>query len=186
MRIGSVNLQFCGFGGQGIVLSAIIFGTAAVKGAGLNALQTQSYGSESRGGQCQAELILSEEPINSPIADQVDILVAMSQSALDRYLARLRSGGTLLIDPELVVPPKRSDIKTIEVPATQAASEIGAKIAANMVILGFIQQATGLVSEEDLYKSIRENVPAKFLEVNLEAAKCGIALASGQKVRVEG
>lgn len=63
MRIGSVNLQFCGFGGQGIVLSAIIFGTAAVKGAGLNALQTQSYGSESRGGQCQAELILSAEQI---------------------------------------------------------------------------------------------------------------------------
>ena len=186
MRIGSVNLQFCGFGGQGIVLSAIIFGTAAVKGAGLNALQTQSYGSESRGGQCQAELILSAESINSPIADQVDILVAMSQSALDRYLDRLCSGGTLLIDPELVVPPERSDIKTIEVPATQAASEIGAKIVANMVILGFIQQATGLISEEDLYKSIRENVPAKFLEVNLEAAKRGIALANDQKVKVEG
>jgi len=110
----------------------------------------------------------------------------MSQSALDRYLDRLCSGGTLLIDPELVLPPKRSDIKTIKVPATQAASEIGANIVANMVILGFIQQAAGLVSEEDLYKSIRENVPAKFLEVNLEAAKRGIALASGQKVKVEG
>jgi len=184
MGIGPVNLQFCGFGGQGIVLSAIIFGTAAVKGAGLNALQTQSYGSESRGGQCQAELILSEEPINSPIADQVDILVAMSQSALDRYIDRLRPGGTLLIDPELVVPPKCSDINSIEVPATQIASEIGAKIAANMVMLGFIQQATGLVTEEDLYKSIRESVPTKFLNVNLEAAKHGIALAYDQKVKV--
>ena len=157
-----------------------------MKGAGLNALQTQSYGSETRGGQCQAELIISEESINSSIADQVDILVTMSQSALDRYLGRLRSGGTLIIDPELVVRPERSDIKVFEVPATQAASEIGAKIAANMVILGFIQQATELILDEDLYASIRENVPAKFLEVNLEAAKRGITLASDQKAKVEG
>ena len=185
MRTGSVNLQFCGFGGQGIVLSSVIFGAAAVEEAGLNAAQTQSYGSEARGGQCQAELILSEEPINSPIADQVDILVAMSQSALDRYLDRLRSGGTLIIDPELVVRPERSNIKIIDVPAAQTASKIGPKIIANLVILGFIQQATGLISEEDLYESIRENVPTKFLEVNLEAAKRGIALASDQNVKVE-
>ncbi len=186
MGSGPINLQFCGFGGQGIILSAVIFGTAAVKGAGLNALQTQSYGSETRGGQCQAELIVSKESINSSIADRVDILIAMSQSALDRYLGRLRSGGTLIIDPELVTRPERSDIKVFEVWATQVASEIGAKIAANMVILGFIQQVTRLISEEDLYASIRENVPAKFLEVNLEAAKRGITLASDQKAKVEG
>ena len=64
-----VRLQFCGFGGQGIVLSSVIFGTAAVLTAGLNAVQTQSYGSEARGGECQAELILAQEPIHSPLAD---------------------------------------------------------------------------------------------------------------------
>ncbi len=181
----AVNLQFCGFGGQGIILSAVILGMAVVKGAGLNALQTQSYGSEARGGQCQAELIVSPEPINSPLADQIDILVAMSQPALNRYLDRLRPGGTLLIDPGLVATPERSDIKTIKVPATQTASEIGPKIIANMVVLGFVQQATGLISEADLYQAIEENVPAKFLEVNLKAAKCGMALARKQNVKVE-
>jgi len=184
-----VNLQFCGFGGQGIILSAVILGTAAVKEAGLNALQTQSYGSEARGGQCQAELIVSPEPINSPLADHVDILIAMSQSALDRYLDRLRPGGILLIDPGLVATPERSDIKIAKVPAkvpaTQTASEIGPKIIANMVVLGFVQQATGLISEADLYQAIRENVPAKFLEVNLKAAKCGMELARKQNVKVE-
>ena len=114
-----------GFGGQGIVLSSVIFGTAAVERAGLNAVQTQSYGSEARGGECQAELILSEGPIHSPLADRVDILVAMSQLALDRYLDRLRAGGTLILDPELVEKPERSDIKIVRVPATQMASEIG-------------------------------------------------------------
>lgn len=185
MRNERANLQFCGFGGQGIVLSAVIFGTAAVTQAGLNAVQTQSYGSEARGGQCQAELILSEGPLNSPLADQVDILVAMSQSALDRYLDRLRSGGTLILDSEPVGRPKRSDIKIIGVPATQTASEIGPKIVANMVMLGFLQQATGLISQEDLLEAIHSNVRPKFLEVDLEAAKRGIALAKDQNVKVE-
>jgi len=185
MRHNRVTLQFCGFGGQGIVLSSVILGTAAVERAGLNAVQTQSYGSEARGGECQAELILSEGPIHSPLADQVDILVAMSQLALDRYLGRLRAGGTLILDPELVEKPERSDIKIVRVPATQMASEIGPRIIANMVMLGFLQQATGLVSEDDLYETIRGNVQQNFLKMNLEAAERGIALAKEQNVTVE-
>ena len=83
MKIKNTNIRFCGFGGQGIVLSAIIFGTTAVTKAGLNAVQMQSYGSEARGGECQAEVIVSEEIIESPLADSMDVLVAMSQSALN-------------------------------------------------------------------------------------------------------
>jgi 2-oxoglutarate ferredoxin oxidoreductase subunit gamma len=180
-----IRFQFCGFGGQGIVLSSVIFGTAAVLTAGLNAVQTQSYGSEARGGECQAELILAKGPIYSPLADQVDILVAMSQLALDRYLDRLRAGGTLILDPELVEMPKRTDIQAVQVPATEIASELGARIAANMVMLGFLQQATGLVSEEGLFETIRENVPAKLVDVNLQAARHGMALAREQNVAVE-
>lgn len=185
MRQGRVTLQFCGFGGQGIVLSSVVFGTAAVTRAGLNAVQTQSYGSEARGGECQAELILSDGPINSPLADQVDILVAMSGLALDRYLGRLRSGGTLILDPEMVEKPERPDIKIAPVPATQIASEIGPSIIANMVMLGFLQQATGLISKDDLYETIRHNVPPKFIRMNLQAAQRGIALAQDLNISVE-
>jgi len=185
MRKDRVTLQFCGFGGQGIVLSSVVFGTAAVTRAGLNAVQTQSYGSEARGGECQAELILAEGPIHSPMADQVDILVAMSQLALNRYLDRLPSGGTLIIDPELVDKPDRLNIQIIQVPATQIASEIGPRIIANMVMLGFLQHGTGLISADDLFDIIRDNVPQKFLEVNLEAAKRGMALAKEQGFSVE-
>jgi len=185
MRRGRVTLQFCGFGGQGIVLSSVVFGTAAVTRAGLNAVQTQSYGSEARGGECQAELILSKGPIHSPLADQVDILVAMSQLALNRYLDRLKPGGTLILDPELVGEPERSNIQITQVPATEIASEIGPRIIANMVMLGFLQQATGLMSEEDLYETVRDNVPQKYLEMNLQAAKRGMALAQDQNFSVE-
>jgi 2-oxoglutarate ferredoxin oxidoreductase subunit gamma len=180
-----VVLQFCGFGGQGIVLSAVILGTAAVTKAGLNAVQTQSYGSEARGGECQAELILAEGPIHSPLADRVDILVAMSQLALDRYLGRLQPGGTLIIDPELVQAPERADIQLLRVPATEIAVQAGHRIAANMVMLGFLQEATGLLSAEDLSQTIRDTVPAKFVDVNLKAARRGMALARQQKARVK-
>ena len=184
------TIQFCGFGGQGIVLSSVILGTAAVTKAGLNGVQTQSYGSEARGGECQAELILSQGPINSPLAERVDILVAMSQSALNKYLERLRPGGTLIIDPELVDVPAaytggQGGKSLAQVPATRIASDLGARIAANMVMLGFLQQATGILSKDALTDTIRDNVPSRFLEVNLEAAAQGMALARETGFQVE-
>lgn len=186
MRERGVTLQFCGFGGQGIILSSVILGAAAVTKAGLNACQTQSYGSEARGGECQAEVIVSARPIDSPVADQADILIAMSQSAFNRYIGRLRSGGALIYDPELVDSgSERKDIQVIAVPATQIAAEIGTKLAANMVMLGFLQQVTGMFKQEDLFAAIRENVKGRFVEVNLKAAGRGIELANQQGVRVE-
>ncbi len=172
-----VTIQFCGFGGQGIVLSSVIFGTTAVLHSGMNAVQTQSYGSEARGGECQAELILSQEPIKSPLADQLDILVAMSQPALNQYLKRLKPGGTLIFDPEYVFRPDRSDIRVISVPATDSAGQLGNKIVANMFMLGFIQQITGLISADGLLDVISNNVPQRYIELNLKAAQAGMALA---------
>ncbi|MGQ9598904.1 MAG: 2-oxoacid:acceptor oxidoreductase family protein [Anaerolineae bacterium] len=185
MRQDRIALQFCGFGGQGIVLLSVVLGTAAVTKAGFYAVQTQSYGSEARGGECQAELILSKSPIRAPLTDRVDILVAMSQLALDRYLGRLRPGGILIIDPELVQVPDRSDIRIIQVPATEIATQIGGRIAANMVMLGFLQGVMGLVSEEDLFDTIRDQVPPRYLDLNLEATRRGIALASPHQFQGE-
>jgi 2-oxoglutarate ferredoxin oxidoreductase subunit gamma len=178
-------LQFCGFGGQGIVLSAVVFGAAAVTQAGLEAVQTQSYGSEARGGECQAELIISAEPIDSPLADQVDILVARSQPALGRYIDRIKPGGTLILDPALVDPPERDDVEVVEVRAAETASELGNEIVANMVTLGFLQQATGLVSADDLDEAIRSSVPERFVDLNLRAAERGRVLAKEQGTTVE-
>jgi 2-oxoglutarate ferredoxin oxidoreductase subunit gamma len=186
MREQGVTVQFCGFGGQGIILSSVILGAAAVTKAGLNATQTQSYGSEARGGECQAEVIVSPTPIDSPVADQSDILIAMSQSAYERYISRLRSGGTLIYDPELVDwGEKRRDIKVVSVPATQIATEMGAKLSANVVMLGFLQQATGMFKPENLFAAIQENVKQRFVDINLKAAGKGMELAKQERVCVE-
>ncbi len=174
-----LRIQFCGFGGQGIILLSVLFGTAAVTRGGMNAVQTQSFGSEARGGACQSELILSTREIYSPMSDEVDILVAMSQEAIEKYLGKLKSRGTLIIDSDLVESPARDDIEIIKLPATRIADEIGQKIAANMVILGFLQEMTDIFSKEDLLAVIRENVSGKFIELDIKAAEQGISLAQG-------
>lgn len=185
MANDTLKIQFCGFGGQGIVLLSLLFGSAAVLKAGLNAVQTQSYGSEARGGECQAEVIVSKDPIGSPLADQMDILVAMSQSALEKYLFRLKSNGVLILDPEFTEVPERSDIEIHEVPATQIAGSLGVKLAANVVMFGFLQAATGLYTPEDMIEIVRENVPANLVAVNLEAAAKGSTLARESGILLE-
>jgi 2-oxoglutarate ferredoxin oxidoreductase subunit gamma len=182
---GQINIQFCGFGGQGIILLAVAFGTTVVTKVGLNAVQTQSYGSEARGGECQAEVIVSDEIIDSPLADKMDILVSMSQPALEKYLPRLKPAGMLVYDPEFVEVIGRRDIRKFEAPATRIAGELGVKLAANMVMLGYIHQAIGLSKEADLFEVVRDNVPARFVDVNVEAARRGIVLAKQHDARFE-
>ena len=94
------KITLCGFGGQGIILTAVMLGTAAVTKGGLYAVQTQSYGSEARGGQCQAELIIDTAPINSPVAEKKNLLVALFQSAYEKYIPTLSEDGVLVIDAD--------------------------------------------------------------------------------------
>ena len=180
MNESRLNMRFCGFGGQGIVLASIIFGTTSVKKAGLNAVQMQSYGSEARGGECQAEIIVSKNSIESPLADKMDVLVVMSQPALDKFMPTLKDGGVLIYDPAFVKPPNRNGIESIAVPATRTADAIGVKLAANMVMLGYLQGLLDIFSQEDLLQVISENVPQKYLDANLQAAKNGMDLVAGK------
>ena len=184
MKSLAINIRFCGFGGQGIVLSAIVLGTAVVTRQNLYAAQTQSYGSEARGGQCQAELIISDKVINAPHADKKDILIALSQSALDRYISSLKPEGILIIDPFLVTDTLDSKFRTFEVAATEKAAKLGNKIAANMVLLGFLQATTGLITRDDLIDTVKETVHKEYVTLNLKAVDAGIKMAEGVKMEV--
>jgi 2-oxoglutarate ferredoxin oxidoreductase subunit gamma len=172
-------IRFCGFGGQGIILSSVIFGTAAVEYGGMHGVQTQSFGSEARGGECKSELTLSDEQIYSPVADKADILVAMSQQAYSKYKHTLKKGGLLVIDPDMVKNAEEQKNTTmVKVPATTTAFEkIGNRITANMVILGFLQDFTGLISEKDLKEAVRSSISKKFLDLDLRAVDEGIKIS---------
>ena len=171
------RISLCGFGGQGIILSAVILGTTAVTKADLYAVQTQSYGSEARGGHCQAELIIQDKPINSPIAETKNLLVAMFQTAYEKYIDTLDEDGVLVIDPQLVTKIVRPIKHTLEIPATQIAVDLGNRMAANMVVLGFLSEALDLMSRDDLISVLESTVNPRFLELNIKAVDAGIAYA---------
>lgn len=181
-----VSIRFCGFGGQGIVLSAVILGTAAVTQRDLYAVQTQSYGSEARGGQCQSELIISDKPVMSPVTERKDIMVAMFQTALDSYLPYLKEDGILIVDPDMVGDLHGTKAKVLKVRATETALELGNRVCSNMVVLGYFQGATQFVSRDDLVATMKDLLPAKFHELNTKAIDAGIRLADGISVTFAG
>lgn len=180
-----LSIGISGFGGQGIILTAIILGTAAVKKENLYAVQTQSYGSEARGGQCQAELIIYDKPINSPTTKYKDILICLFQSALERYFPTLKRKGILIVDPKLVTKIPSINANIYKVPATETAIKIGNRIAANMVILGFLQKLIKIISEDDLREAISSTVPEKYININLKAFNAGVHFAKDLDITKE-
>ena len=164
-----------GFGGQGVVTVGKILGAAAVLYDRKNAVQTQSYGPESRGGACKSEVVLSDGQIHYPKVRSADVLVALSQPALDLYLKDLKAGGLLIIDPLTVIREvPRTDVRVVRVPTAQIALEVGNKKFQNMVALGALASLTGLIAPEAYRKAIGDAVPSGTLRQNLEAFEKGM------------
>ncbi len=176
-----MNIRFCGFGGQGIVLSGYIMGNAAIREK-LQALQTQSYGSESRGGACKSDVIISDEEINEIEIEQLDVLVAFSQPAYDQYIGDLRPEGTLIIEDDLVIPDPESPFAPYRIKATDIAyKQFGRKIMANSVVLGFVTSIVKPVSRSAMEAAVSETSPRGTAEANLGAFAAGFDLGSEQQ-----
>jgi 2-oxoglutarate ferredoxin oxidoreductase subunit gamma len=168
------EIRIAGFGGQGVVTVGKIVGLAAALYDKKNAVQTQSYGPESRGGACKSEVVLSDGEIHYPKVRMADVLVALSQPALDIYLKDLKAGGVLIIDPLTVIKEvPRTDIKVVKVPTAEIALQVGNKKFQNMVALGALASLTGVISREAFEKAIKDSVPPRTLGQNLEAFKKG-------------
>ena len=172
------RIKITGFGGQGVVLAGIILGRAACLHDGKNAAQTQSYDPEASGGAARSEVVISEAEIDYPKVERADILVAMSQEALNRHLGTLKDSGILLIDDGLVKEvPEDVRASLYRIPATRVASEdLGRRIVANMVMLGAIVGVARVVSEEALKAAVEESVPRGTEELNIAAVERGLSL----------
>lgn len=175
-----MRIRFCGFGGQGIVLAGYITGNAAVTD-GKNAIQNQSYGSESRGGQCKSDVIVQDGDIYELELDDIDVLVAMSQSAHDMYIDQLEPDGLVIIDSDLVEPREDQD-NLHAVPFTDIAYQaFNRKIMGNMVMLGYLVAVSGVVSEKAMRDTIGSNVPKGTEEMNIKAYQKGLELGHEYK-----
>ena len=172
------QFRFCGFGGQGIVLIGTILSHASVKD-GKWIAGTNAYGAAARGGNCRADVVISNEQIVYPYVIESDVLVAMFQPGYDLYIKTTKAGGLVIYDGQFVTQIKKdSTAKHIEIPATNTAiKELNSKEVANMVILGATVELTGIVSKDALSSTIAEDVPERFKALNLKAIEIGYRLA---------
>ena len=174
------EVRFSGFGGQGIILAAVILGRAAALYDGKHAVQTQVYGPEARGGASMSAVIIDDEPILYPEVHVPDIYVIMSQEGFERYGARAPEGAVMLIDSDLVEGRPACSFR--EVPATsEARNTLGKVIVANIVMLGAVVAATGVVSDPAIEKAVLDSVPKGTEKLNLAALRRGMELVRGKK-----
>jgi 2-oxoglutarate ferredoxin oxidoreductase subunit gamma len=165
------EVRIAGFGGQGIVLAGYVLGKALALYADREAVMTQSHGPEARGGASSADLVISEGEIAYPFVQQPDIMVALSQEAYTKFRPLAKPEALILIDGDLVVPLDGDQCKAI--PATQLAEDLGRRIVANVVMLGFFTAVTGLVDPQAMLKALETSVKPKTLPINLKAFQAG-------------
>jgi 2-oxoglutarate ferredoxin oxidoreductase subunit gamma len=135
---------------------------------------TQNFGPEARGGACSAQLVIDDSPVLYPYIAAPEILVTMSQEAYEKFTDELVPGGTLLTDIDLVKPQQfRKDVKVYSIPSTRIAEEMGNRIFANVVMIGFFTAITKVVSPEAMKKAIPGAVPSRFIDINIEAFERG-------------
>jgi len=170
------EIRIAGLGGQGVVLAGQILGRAAVYD-GKQVVQTQSYGAEARGSAAKSEVIISDEKIGFPIVRKCDVLVTMSQTALEKNRKDLKEDGILLVEEDTVTVAPDIQAKVFKVPATKTAeAELKSKIYANVVMLGALTRITGLVSEEAVEKAIVDCVSKEAQEKNINAFRIGFQI----------
>jgi len=171
------QVVLCGFGGQGIVLAGTMLGQAAFND-GKWVSGTNSYGAAARGGACRAEVVISDKPITFPYVIEADILIAMSQTAYNKYIAQVkREGGVVIYDNGFVPPEEISGLKYIPIPSIRTAiEELNRGIVANVIILSAAVEMTGVVTKEALRSAVEEIVPERLRELDLKAVDIGFKL----------
>lgn len=177
------EIRIAGFGGQGVILAGIIVGKAASLFDGINAVQTQSYGPEARGGASKTEVVICDDEIHYPKVISPDILVAMSHEALIAYLDDLKNGGMLIIDPDMIDESeiesfvKEHNIKVYKARVTKTAEkDIGLRIVANIVMVGAIARFTEVISHDAAKEAILDSVPPGTEKKNIQAFEAGYAM----------
>lgn len=169
------EVLFSGFGGQGIILSAVVLGRAAAIYDDRFAVQTQVYGPEARGGASMSAVIISDEEVMYPEVRDPDIYVIMSQQGFEKYGACAGEDALMILDSDLVF--SRPGCRYAEIPATATAKDrFGRVIVANIVMLGALVAATGVVSREAIEKAVLDSVPKGTEKLNTDALMAGFAL----------
>ena len=171
------QVRLAGFGGQGIVLAGKILGQAATN-SGYKAVQTQSYGPESRGGAARSEVVISDKEVDYPRVMDADVLVVLSQPGYDKYHDDVKKKTVVIVDSDLVETGPET---VIEIPFTKTADKMGKKIVANIVMLGYLTGYMDIIPKKKMADTIKINIPKGTEKINIKAFEQGYKL--GVKAR---
>jgi len=175
------EIRFSGSGGQGLILAGVIFAEAASIYDRKNAVQSQSYGPEARGGASKSEVIISDQTIDFPKATAIDLQLSLTQESCTKYYKDVKPDGTLLLDEDFVKKIPKGTFRVITLPIIRtAAEEIGKSFVANIVALGAIAAITGQVTYESVERAVLSRVPKGTEEMNKKALKAGFDLAKAR------
>ncbi|MCD6487245.1 MAG: 2-oxoacid:acceptor oxidoreductase family protein [Syntrophobacterales bacterium] len=176
-----------GSGGQGVITAAIILAETAILYEGLNAVQSQAYGPEARGGASRSDVIISDTDILFPKVVQPNILVCLTQEAYDKFSGLIRPGGFLLTDSHYVKQNEKIDARQIELDMyTEVMNKIGKPIVFNICVLGVLITFIKLVNPKSIMKVLETRIPPSFLQFNRDALDLGIKMAENYSAKVAG
>ena len=171
----TTEILIAGFGGQGVLFAGKFLAYGGLL-SGKQVSWLPSYGPEMRGGTANCSIIISDEPVGSPIVATPDVLMVMNLPSLDKYEDATVSGGKIFIDSTLIGRKvNRTDVDAYYIPATKMAQEAGYPTLANMVLMGKMMKETGIGADvlEAALKKVVSAKRAELLEVNLKALKSG-------------
>ena len=171
------RMVFSGSGGQGVITASIILAEAAVLHENLNAVQSQSYGAEARGGATRSDVIISDSTIDYPKVIQPNVLVCLTQDAYNKFYPIIRPGGLLITDLRFVKTQKKVDAQQRELPMYESViNKIQKPIVFNICMLGSVIRMTELIAPESIMKVLETRIPSDFLEMNRKALDLGLSL----------
>ncbi len=180
------NLMVAGFGGQGVMTLGKFLAEATCDSTDKNVTFFPSYGAEQRGGTANCYVVISDEQIGAPLGDMMDDLIVMNDPSLNKFLYKLKKGGTLYINSSIVTSEiTRDDLKVVKAPVTEIALELGNSKVLNIVMLGVYVGYTQVVPEDVVWNTIEYKLSKKpkLLPMNEEAFKRGLAIGKEYRAK---
>lgn len=180
------NLCVAGFGGQGIMTLGKLLASAACDSSDKYLTFFPSYGAEQRGGTANCFVVISDEPIGTPMGDVMDDLIVMNRPSLHKFLPRLKPGGHLFINSSIVTEAvSREDIQVIMAPVTELALKLGNARVLNVIMLGVYIGFTKVVDPDIVWMAIEHKLYGKgaLLSVNRRAFDTGLEIGRSQEIK---
>ena len=175
MRDSRIEIRIGGTGGQGLILSAKMLADALAAG-GRRVAQSQTYEPTSRGGFCNADLVVSDAEVDFPLATALDCLVLLDRMAVTPSWPLLKPGALVIADTRLCPELPAGDYRRYHLPLSRTALELGSERVTNIVALGALVALSGICDRNRIEQAVRAETPRGFLDLNMDALKAGFAV----------